>query len=73
MIICRWNNFHGNLSSYKKKLKAALEVHSLIRDLEEVRERASEKVMLSLKFPYLYPPISLNITYHVKLNCYLTF
>ncbi|XP_017558803.1 spectrin beta chain, non-erythrocytic 5 isoform X2 [Pygocentrus nattereri] len=42
----RWNNFHGNLSSYKKKLKAALEVHSLIRDLEEVRERASEKMLL---------------------------
>ncbi|XP_036450101.1 spectrin beta chain, non-erythrocytic 5 isoform X2 [Colossoma macropomum] len=42
----RWNNFHGNLNSYKKKLKAALEVHSLIRDLEEVRERASEKMLL---------------------------
>ncbi|XP_072545910.1 spectrin beta chain, non-erythrocytic 5 [Salminus brasiliensis] len=42
----RWNNFHGNLSSYKKKLKAALEVHSLIRDLEEVRERANEKMLL---------------------------
>ncbi|KAF7704200.1 hypothetical protein HF521_021272 [Silurus meridionalis] len=42
----RWSNFHGNLSSYKRKLKEALEVHSLIRDLEEVRERASEKMLL---------------------------
>ncbi|XP_066510159.1 spectrin beta chain, non-erythrocytic 5 [Hoplias malabaricus] len=42
----RWNNFHGNLNIYKKKLKAALEVHSLIRDLEEVRERANEKMLL---------------------------
>ncbi|XP_049319614.1 spectrin beta chain, non-erythrocytic 5 isoform X1 [Astyanax mexicanus] len=42
----RWNNFHGNLSSYKKKLQGALEVHSLIRDLEEVRERANEKMLL---------------------------
>ncbi|KAK3538029.1 hypothetical protein QTP70_027382 [Hemibagrus guttatus] len=42
----RWNKFHGNLSSYKRKLKEALEVHSLIRDLEEVRDRASEKMLL---------------------------
>ncbi|XP_034163832.2 spectrin beta chain, non-erythrocytic 5 [Pangasianodon hypophthalmus] len=42
----RWSNFHGNLSSYKKKLNQALEVHSLIRDLEEVRDRASEKMLL---------------------------
>lgn len=42
----RWSDFHGNLSSYKRKLKEALEVHSLIHDLEEVRDRASEKVRL---------------------------
>lgn len=40
----RWSNFHGNLSSYKRKLEAALEVHALIRELEEVRDRAGEKV-----------------------------
>ncbi|KAI5616449.1 spectrin beta chain, non-erythrocytic 5 isoform X2 [Silurus asotus] len=42
----RWSHFHGNLSSYKRKLNEAVEVHSLIRDLEEVRERASEKMLL---------------------------
>ncbi|TSO67499.1 Spectrin beta chain, non-erythrocytic 5 [Bagarius yarrelli] len=42
----RWNSFHGNLTSYKRKLKEAKEVHSLIRDLEEVRDRASEKMLL---------------------------
>ncbi|XP_010891275.2 spectrin beta chain, non-erythrocytic 5 isoform X2 [Esox lucius] len=42
----RWSNFHGNLSSYKKKLEAALVVHSLIRELDEVWERANEKIQL---------------------------
>ncbi|XP_068070705.2 spectrin beta chain, non-erythrocytic 5 isoform X1 [Danio rerio] len=42
----RWRNFHGNLSSYKRKLEAALEVHALIRELEEVRDRAGEKMLL---------------------------
>ncbi|XP_052001180.1 spectrin beta chain, non-erythrocytic 5 [Xyrauchen texanus] len=42
----RWSNFHGNLSSYKRKLEAALEVHALIRELEEVRDRAGEKMLL---------------------------
>ncbi|XP_077095863.1 spectrin beta chain, non-erythrocytic 5 isoform X1 [Siphateles boraxobius] len=42
----RWSNFHGNLSSYKRKLESALEVHALIRELEEVRDRAGEKMLL---------------------------
>ncbi|TRY84982.1 hypothetical protein DNTS_028857 [Danionella cerebrum] len=42
----RWSNFHGNLSSYKQKLEAALELHALIRELEEVRDRAGEKMLL---------------------------
>uniref|UniRef100_A0A673I813 Spectrin beta chain, non-erythrocytic 2-like n=1 Tax=Sinocyclocheilus rhinocerous TaxID=307959 RepID=A0A673I813_9TELE len=42
----RWSNFHGNLSSYKRKLEAALEIHALIRELEEVRDRAGEKMLL---------------------------
>ncbi|XP_043119308.1 spectrin beta chain, non-erythrocytic 5 isoform X2 [Puntigrus tetrazona] len=42
----RWSNFHGNLSSYKRKLEAALEMHALIRELEEVRDRAGEKMLL---------------------------
>lgn len=43
-FVDRWNNFQGNLSTYRRKLEAALEVHALIRDLEEVCDRASEKV-----------------------------
>nr|XP_055027307.1 spectrin beta chain, non-erythrocytic 5 [Misgurnus anguillicaudatus] len=42
----RWSDFHGNLTSYKRKLEAALEVHALIRELEEVRDRAGEKMLL---------------------------
>ncbi|XP_067099877.1 spectrin beta chain, non-erythrocytic 5 [Osmerus mordax] len=42
----RWSKFHVNLSSYKKKLEGALEIHSLIRELDEVRERANEKMHL---------------------------
>ncbi|XP_056867453.1 spectrin beta chain, non-erythrocytic 5 isoform X2 [Takifugu flavidus] len=42
----RWSKFHGNLSNYKKKLERALVVHALIRELEEVRERANEKMLL---------------------------
>ncbi|XP_028251320.1 spectrin beta chain, non-erythrocytic 5 [Parambassis ranga] len=42
----RWSKFHGDLSDYKKKLEAALVVHGLIRELEEVRDRANEKMLL---------------------------
>ncbi|XP_068593345.1 spectrin beta chain, non-erythrocytic 5 [Cebidichthys violaceus] len=42
----RWSKFHGDLSDYKRKLEAALVVHSLIRELEEVRDRANEKMLL---------------------------
>uniref|UniRef100_A0A3P8T408 Spectrin, beta, non-erythrocytic 5 n=1 Tax=Amphiprion percula TaxID=161767 RepID=A0A3P8T408_AMPPE len=42
----RWSKFHGDLSSYKKKLEGALVVHGLIRELEEVRDRANEKMLL---------------------------
>ncbi|XP_076156260.1 spectrin beta chain, non-erythrocytic 5 [Alosa pseudoharengus] len=42
----RWNNFHGDLSSYKKRLEGALEVHALVRELEEVLDRANEKMLL---------------------------
>lgn len=40
----RWSQFHGDLSHYKRKLEEALVVHALIRELEEVRDRANEKV-----------------------------
>ncbi|XP_024910886.1 spectrin beta chain, non-erythrocytic 5 isoform X2 [Cynoglossus semilaevis] len=42
----RWSKFHGDLSSYKKKLEEALVIHEFIRELEEVRDRASEKILL---------------------------
>ncbi|KAG7215088.1 hypothetical protein INR49_011666 [Caranx melampygus] len=42
----RWSKFHGDLSTYKKKLEAALVIHALIRELEEVRDRANEKMLL---------------------------
>ncbi|XP_069573815.1 spectrin beta chain, non-erythrocytic 5 [Brachyistius frenatus] len=41
----RWSKFHGDLSNYKKKLEGALVVHGLIRELEEVRDRANEKML----------------------------
>ncbi|XP_041668259.1 spectrin beta chain, non-erythrocytic 5 [Cheilinus undulatus] len=42
----RWSKFHVDLNSYKKKLEGALVVHGLIRELEEVRDRANEKMLL---------------------------
>ncbi|XP_070699072.1 spectrin beta chain, non-erythrocytic 5 [Pempheris klunzingeri] len=42
----RWGKFHGDLNSYKKKLEGALVVHALIRELEELRDRANEKMLL---------------------------
>ncbi|XP_038585015.1 spectrin beta chain, non-erythrocytic 5 isoform X1 [Micropterus salmoides] len=42
----RWSRFHGDLNIYRKKLEGALVVHALIRELEEVRERANEKMLL---------------------------
>ncbi|XP_061631327.1 spectrin beta chain, non-erythrocytic 5 isoform X2 [Phyllopteryx taeniolatus] len=41
----RWSKFHMDLNAYKKKMEDALVVHALIRELEEVRERASEKML----------------------------
>ncbi|XP_027134554.1 spectrin beta chain, non-erythrocytic 5 [Larimichthys crocea] len=42
----RWSKFHGDLNNYKKKLEGALVVHALIRELEEVRDRANKKMLL---------------------------
>ncbi|XP_061843662.1 spectrin beta chain, non-erythrocytic 5 [Nerophis lumbriciformis] len=41
----RWTKFHVDLNVYKRKLEMALVVHALIRELEEVRDRANEKLM----------------------------
>ncbi|XP_015205968.2 spectrin beta chain, non-erythrocytic 5 isoform X1 [Lepisosteus oculatus] len=48
----RWSSFHGNLSRYRKKLEGALEVHALIRELEELRERSGEKSLLMQGLDY---------------------
>lgn len=50
LVSSRWSKFHGDLNSYKKKLEGALVIHALIRELEEVRDRANEKVS------HLMPP-----------------
>uniref|UniRef100_A0A3B4GB01 Spectrin beta chain, non-erythrocytic 5-like n=1 Tax=Pundamilia nyererei TaxID=303518 RepID=A0A3B4GB01_9CICH len=42
----RWSKFHVDLNNYKNQLEEALVVHSLIRELEEVRDRANEKMLL---------------------------
>lgn len=44
LVSSRWSKFHGDLDDYKKKLEGALVVHALIRELQEVRDRANEKV-----------------------------
>nr|XP_014340923.1 PREDICTED: spectrin beta chain, non-erythrocytic 5 [Latimeria chalumnae] len=42
----KWNSFHGNLNRYRKKLEGALEVHALIREMDDIKERISEKSLL---------------------------
>lgn len=49
----RWGKFHVDLSEYKEKIQGALAVHELIRELEELRDRANEKVTLQLFEPVL--------------------
>uniref|UniRef100_A0A4W6DIZ9 Spectrin beta, non-erythrocytic 5 n=1 Tax=Lates calcarifer TaxID=8187 RepID=A0A4W6DIZ9_LATCA len=46
LVFNRWSKFHGDLNAYKKKLEGALVIHALIRELEEVRDRANEKMLL---------------------------
>ncbi|XP_038646180.1 spectrin beta chain, non-erythrocytic 5 [Scyliorhinus canicula] len=48
----RWNNFQGNLNKYKKKLAEALEVHVLIREMDEIKERMGEKSVLMQGLDY---------------------
>uniref|UniRef100_I3J096 Spectrin, beta, non-erythrocytic 5 n=1 Tax=Oreochromis niloticus TaxID=8128 RepID=I3J096_ORENI len=42
----RWSKFHVDLNNYKNQLEEALVVHNLIRELEEIRDRANEKMLL---------------------------
>ncbi|XP_053239381.1 spectrin beta chain, non-erythrocytic 5 isoform X2 [Podarcis raffonei] len=48
----RWNSFHGDLKSYRRKLEGALEVHSLIREMDDITERISEKSALIQTLDY---------------------
>ncbi|XP_068017491.1 spectrin beta chain, non-erythrocytic 5 isoform X2 [Melanerpes formicivorus] len=42
----KWNSFHGNLNAYRKKLEGALEIHALIREIDDITERITEKSAL---------------------------
>uniref|UniRef100_A0A8C0BAD1 Calponin-homology (CH) domain-containing protein n=1 Tax=Buteo japonicus TaxID=224669 RepID=A0A8C0BAD1_9AVES len=42
----KWNSFHGNLNAYRKKLEGALETHALIREIDDITERITEKSVL---------------------------
>uniref|UniRef100_A0A8C7E9R9 Spectrin beta, non-erythrocytic 5 n=1 Tax=Nothoprocta perdicaria TaxID=30464 RepID=A0A8C7E9R9_NOTPE len=48
----RWNSFHGNLNAYRKKLEGALEIHALIREIDDITERISEKSALIQALDY---------------------
>ncbi|XP_075281439.1 spectrin beta chain, non-erythrocytic 5 isoform X3 [Opisthocomus hoazin] len=48
----KWNSFHGNLNAYRKKLEGALEVHDLIREIDDITERITEKSVLIQALDY---------------------
>uniref|UniRef100_A0ABM5FN35 Spectrin beta chain, non-erythrocytic 5 n=1 Tax=Pogona vitticeps TaxID=103695 RepID=A0ABM5FN35_9SAUR len=48
----RWNSFHGDLKTYRRKLEGALETHALIREIDDITERISEKSMLIQTLDY---------------------
>ncbi|XP_009997918.1 PREDICTED: spectrin beta chain, non-erythrocytic 5 [Chaetura pelagica] len=48
----RWNSFHGNLNAYRKKLEGALEIHVLIREIDDITERITEKSTLIQTLDY---------------------
>ncbi|XP_019374606.1 PREDICTED: spectrin beta chain, non-erythrocytic 5 [Gavialis gangeticus] len=48
----KWNSFHGNLNGYKRKLEGALEIHALIREIDDITERISEKSALIQALDY---------------------
>ena len=43
---CRWKGLQGELSGYKQKLAAALEIHSFNRDVDDIDDRINEKSVL---------------------------
>ncbi|XP_065538942.1 spectrin beta chain, non-erythrocytic 5 [Lathamus discolor] len=48
----KWNSFHGNLNAYRKKLEGALEIHALIREIDDITERIIEKSVLIQALDY---------------------
>uniref|UniRef100_A0A8C3DHV3 Spectrin beta, non-erythrocytic 5 n=1 Tax=Corvus moneduloides TaxID=1196302 RepID=A0A8C3DHV3_CORMO len=48
----KWNSFHGNLNAYRKKLEGALEIHALIREIDDITERIMEKSVLIQALDY---------------------
>ncbi|KAM4689983.1 spectrin beta chain, non-erythrocytic 5 [Rhinophrynus dorsalis] len=42
----KWNSFHGDLNKYRRALEGALEIHALIREIDDINERISEKSVL---------------------------
>ncbi|GCC19649.1 hypothetical protein chiPu_0021108, partial [Chiloscyllium punctatum] len=48
----KWDSFQGNLINYKRKLAAALEVHALIREMDDLKERMGEKSLLMQGLDY---------------------
>ncbi|NWX12365.1 SPTN5 protein, partial [Aegotheles bennettii] len=48
----RWNSFHGKLNAYRKKLEGALEIHALIREIDDITERITEKSTLMQALDY---------------------
>ncbi|KAJ1103984.1 hypothetical protein NDU88_001400 [Pleurodeles waltl] len=48
----RWSSFHGNLNKYRRKLEEALQVHALIREINDITERMSEKSSIMQALDY---------------------
>ncbi|XP_065259867.1 spectrin beta chain, non-erythrocytic 5 [Emys orbicularis] len=48
----KWISFHGNLNTYRRRLEGALEIHALIREIDDITERISEKSALIQALDY---------------------
>uniref|UniRef100_A0A8B9BFF0 Calponin-homology (CH) domain-containing protein n=1 Tax=Anser brachyrhynchus TaxID=132585 RepID=A0A8B9BFF0_9AVES len=48
----KWDSFRGNLNAYRKKLEGALEIHALIREIDDITERITEKSVLIQALDY---------------------
>ncbi|XP_069806664.1 spectrin beta chain, non-erythrocytic 5 isoform X2 [Dendropsophus ebraccatus] len=48
----KWNSFHGDLNKYRAALEGALEIHALIREIDNINDRMSEKSTLMQALDY---------------------